>query len=146
MGLGWIRYVFHFNTEVSTKVPELLSRLLSAGRLFQRRRTPELPSCGHAEWLPSMKLLSNSLVTFGYELWQDLVCEVITFANLDLPEDASDAKVWQACQENEVVLVTGNRNAEGPESFEITIRQRDNEHCIPVLTLAGPDRIQREHQ
>lgn len=99
-----------------------------------------------AEWLPSMKLLANSSVTFWNELWQDLVCEVITFANLDLPEDASDAEVWQACQENEVVLVTGNRNAEGPESLEITIRQRDNEHCIPVLTLAGPDRIQREHQ
>jgi hypothetical protein len=43
-------------------------------------------------------------------------------------------------------MITGNRNAEGPESLEMTIRQRNTPDCLPVLTLADPDRIQRDRQ
>jgi hypothetical protein len=41
-------------------------------------------------------------------------------------------------------MITGNRNAAGPESLEMTIRQRHTPNCLPVLTLADPDRIQRD--
>jgi len=78
------------------------------------------------------------------DLWNDLGCVLLTFADLGLPDDATDAAVWQACQENEVLLITGNRNAEGPESLETTIRQRNRSDCLPVLTLANPDRIARD--
>jgi hypothetical protein len=77
-------------------------------------------------------------------LWHDLECALCTFEDLDLVEDATDAVVWQACQKGEVLLITGNRNAEGPESLEITIRQRNRPDCLPVLTLADPDRIIRD--
>ena len=77
-------------------------------------------------------------------LWRDLECDVCTFEDLDLAEDATDAVVWQACQEGKILLITGNRNAEGPESLEITIRQRNSPDCLPVLTLADPDRIVRD--
>jgi hypothetical protein len=75
------------------------------------------------------------------ELWHDLECTVCTFEDLDLAVDASDAAVWQACQAGEVLLVTGNRNAESPESLEITIRQQNRPNSLPVLTLADPNRI-----
>jgi hypothetical protein len=78
------------------------------------------------------------------ELWRDLGCVLCTFEDLDLAEDAADSAVWQACQEGRVLLVTGNRNAEGPESLEITIRQQNQPGCLPVLTLADPDRIARD--
>ena len=58
--------------------------------------------------------------------------------------DATDATIWQACQDHDILLITGNRNAEGPESLERTIRQRHAANCLPVLTLADPDRIQCE--
>ena len=80
------------------------------------------------------------------ELWHDLGCVLCTFEDFDLPVDATDAAVWQACQDNDVLLITGNRNAAGPESLEVTIHQRNTPHCLPVLTLADPDRIQREHR
>jgi hypothetical protein len=80
------------------------------------------------------------------ELWRDLECVLYTFADVDLPGDAIDAVIWQACQDNDILLITGNRNAEGPESLEMTIRQRNTPNCLPVLTLADPDRIQRELQ
>jgi hypothetical protein len=78
------------------------------------------------------------------ELWRDLECALCTFEGLDLPEDATDAAVWRACQASEVLLITGNRNAEGPESLEITIRRQNRPDCLPVLTLADPDRIARD--
>jgi hypothetical protein len=77
-------------------------------------------------------------------LWRDLECVLYTFEDLALPEDATDAAVWQACQQGGVLLITGNRNAESPESLEITIRQQNRPDCLPVLTLADPDRIARD--
>lgn len=50
----------------------------------------------------------------------------------------------QTCQDHNILLITGNRNAESPESLEMTIRQRNASNCLPVLTLANPDRIQRD--
>lgn len=78
------------------------------------------------------------------EFWRETECELLTFADLGLTEDAVDSQIWRACQEDEVVLITGNRNAEGPESLEVTIRQHNDERCLPVLTLADPDRIIRD--
>jgi hypothetical protein len=80
------------------------------------------------------------------ELWRDLECLLCTFEDFGLPENATDATIWQACQDNNILLITGNRNAEGPESLEMTIRQRNATNCLPVLTLADPDRIQRDFQ
>lgn len=80
------------------------------------------------------------------ELWRDLECILCTFEDFNLAVDATDMAVWQICQDNDILLITGNRNAVGPESLEMTIRQRNTPHCLPVLTLADPDRIQREHQ
>ena len=51
------------------------------------------------------------------DLWIELNCSLETFPSLDLPRDATDAVVWQACQNQQVVLITGNRNAESPESL-----------------------------
>ena len=78
------------------------------------------------------------------DLWRELDCIICTFEDFDLPLDATDAAIWQVCQDHNVLLITGNRNAESPESLEMTIRQRNASHCLPVLTLADPDRIQRD--
>ncbi len=48
------------------------------------------------------------------ELWQGLGLAVVTFESLGLARDASDAFVWDPCQRNEVILITGNRNDDGP--------------------------------
>ena len=75
------------------------------------------------------------------EFWQAMDCTLYNFADLNLSNDATDAEIWHACQEKGVVLITGNRNAEGPNSLEATIRSRSNSRCLPVLTLADPNRI-----
>ncbi len=78
------------------------------------------------------------------EFWHKARCEFLTLADLGLPENATDAEIWNACQENEIVLVTGNRNADRPESLEMTIPLRNDEQSLPVITLADRDRIDRD--
>jgi hypothetical protein len=80
------------------------------------------------------------------DLWRELECVLCTFEEFDLSEDATDATIWQTCQDQDILMITGNRNAEGPELLEMTIRQRNTPNCLPVLTLADPDRIQRDRQ
>jgi len=78
------------------------------------------------------------------EFWHEVECEFLTLVDLDLAEDATDAEIWYACQKGEIVLITGNRNANHPESLEITIRQQNDKECLPVITLADRDRIIRD--
>ena len=78
------------------------------------------------------------------DLWDDLQCVLCTFEDFHLDDDATDATVWQTCQDNDVLLITGNPNAEGPESLEVTIRQRSTAKSLPVLTLADPKRVDHD--
>ena len=78
------------------------------------------------------------------ELWQGLECVVLTFAELGLAEDSSDDVVWRTCQDSGVILITGNRNADSPESLEAVIQREGRPNSLPVLTLADRDRIVRD--
>ena len=78
------------------------------------------------------------------EFWESLDCTLCRFADFQLPANAPDDKVWQTCQDNELILITANRNKVGVESLEATIRQFNSSSCLPVLTLADPDRIARD--
>ena len=58
------------------------------------------------------------------EVWADLNLTVESFHSLGLAVDAEDDLLWQACQDQELVLFTTNRNHDGPTSLEATILQR----------------------
>jgi Tfp pilus assembly ATPase PilU len=77
------------------------------------------------------------------QLWSSLNLQVVTFEDLGLPANAADVAVWEACQERQIILVTGNRNAEGPDSLEATIRARNAPDSTPVITIANPRRLMR---
>ena len=94
---------------------------------------------GHVEWL-----MDICQAPPWDEFWHDLDCTLCTFEDFDLAADATDATVWQVCQDNGVVLITGNRTAKGPDSLEFTIRHRNRPDCLPVLKLADSKRIARD--
>jgi hypothetical protein len=77
------------------------------------------------------------------ELWAETFCDIESFDRLGIPANASDDVIWQLCQEREIVLITGNRNAEGNESLEATIRRAGTPRSLPVLTIGDPDRLMR---
>lgn len=78
------------------------------------------------------------------EMWRSLAVGVHTFEDLKISRSASDREVWQTCQQHDVVLVTGNRNEDGSESLEATIRELNGPSSLPVLTIADLDRILRD--
>ncbi len=85
--------------------------------------------CASAEWA---------------EIWESLACHADSFEGLGLSHETTDIKVWQLCQEREIVLVTGNRNADGPTSLEIAIRQLGAEKSLPVITISDSKRLLRD--
>jgi hypothetical protein len=44
----------------------------------------------------------------------------------------------------QLVLVTGNRNDDGPDSLEAVIRNENQLDSLPVITIADPDRMLRD--
>jgi hypothetical protein len=55
-----------------------------------------------------------------------------------LAANASDAAVWSFCQQEELILLTANRNEAGPDSLEAILRARNSPTSLPVFTLADP--------
>ena len=84
-------------------------------------------------------LLKGVLVSEG---WIELaVLRVVTFTELSLPFETSDLKVWQFAQKHEMVLLTANRNKDGEESLEQTIREQNQPRSYPVVTIANMDKM-----
>lgn len=96
---------------------------------------------GHVDYLINLAQSDEWI-----EFWQFLGLTYARFADLGLRDEASDAEVWQVCQDNGYVLVTGNRNDDGPNSLEATIRSRGTADSLPVLTLADPERVRRNRR
>lgn len=78
-----------------------------------------------------------------HALWDELAIRVESFTTLGMPADIPDAELWQVCQTQQVVLITGNRNQEGPASLEAVIQASNTPLSLPVLTIAEPQRLLR---
>jgi hypothetical protein len=74
------------------------------------------------------------------EIWVSLNLSVRTFVDLSLSASDSDSAVWHACQREQVILITGNRNNEGEDSLHATMQAHNTPMSLPVMTLADSDR------
>lgn len=77
------------------------------------------------------------------ELWSALQLTVLTFSHLGLDRESSDRTIWEICQQQQVILLTANRNNDGPDSLEATIQALHQPDSLPVFTLADANRIMR---
>ncbi len=73
--------------------------------------------------------------------WTYLQLQHVTFADLGLAAADPDRIVWQRCQENQAILLTSNRNDDGTDSLETTIRTQNTPMSLPVFTIANADNI-----
>jgi hypothetical protein len=71
---------------------------------------------------------------------------VRSFADLGLFPESSDRDVWMKCQEEELLLITSNRNAKGADSLEEVIRTLGTSSCLPVFTIGDPRRLFRDRE
>jgi hypothetical protein len=74
-------------------------------------------------------------------LWGHCNLPLLTFQELGLDRKDSDAKIWQLCQQEQIILLTANRNADGPDSLEETIRTRNTPQSLPVFTIADAQEV-----
>lgn len=74
-------------------------------------------------------------------LWDSLAVEIGSFDQLGLPYDTSDRRLWQVCQQHDIVLITANRNDDGPDSLEATIHNLNHSLSLPVFTIANPELV-----
>jgi hypothetical protein len=78
---------------------------------------------------------------FSERDWQSLgVSSLAMIADEGLSPSASDREIWLVCQRVGRLLLTANRNMEGPDSLEAVIRELGKAQSLPVLTIADPDR------
>ncbi|MEO8498502.1 MAG: ACP S-malonyltransferase, partial [Planctomycetota bacterium] len=75
------------------------------------------------------------------DLWGELNLDIASFASLGLSPDASDVALWQACQAQDVVFITANRNKDGSDSLEATIASQNEPRHLPVLTVSDAEQI-----
>jgi hypothetical protein len=73
--------------------------------------------------------------------WDDLGLTSMSFADLGLSPDDSDAVIWHRCQERRALLLTNNRNDDDPDSLEATIRSCNTPESLPVFTIGDAERL-----
>lgn len=67
---------------------------------------------------------------------------LVQLRDVGLDLNADDKTVWQFCQNNGDLLLTGNRTAsDGARSLEYTIRHYLKEDSLPVITIGNLDRV-----
>ncbi len=75
------------------------------------------------------------------EFWNDLNLAFLKFQDVGLSPQATDAVIWQMCQQRDMVLLTANRNQAGPDSLEATLRTQNTASSLPVFTIANARRV-----
>jgi hypothetical protein len=78
------------------------------------------------------------------EFWDHLGLRAATFTDVGLDRAASDAALWEHCQQHRLLLLTSNRNEDGPDSLGATIRNRNTPESLPVFTIGDADRLLAE--
>jgi hypothetical protein len=75
------------------------------------------------------------------DFWSDLSVEFLRFSDVGLDPDALDSEIWRLCQRDGLVLVTANRNHDGPDSLGAMIETENYLTSLPVITVADQDAL-----
>lgn len=71
-----------------------------------------------------------------------LPMQLLLFTHVGLHMRSADREVWQFCQANGYLLLTGNRTASaGKRSLEYVIGTFVKEDSLPVITIGNLDRV-----
>ena len=66
---------------------------------------------------------------------------MLSFPAVGLSYNSPDTVIWRTCPREQLVLITGNRNDDGPDSLEAVIRDENQPGSLPIITLADPNRV-----
>ena len=77
------------------------------------------------------------------DYWPYMNVALVTFAGIGLEPHDPDRDVWRACQRESLVLITANRNDDGPDSLAATIAEENEPSSLPVLTISNALQVLR---
>ena len=84
-------------------------------------------------------LLQGALANGG---WLDLLpIRFVSLEDVGLAIDSSDRVVWRFAQQNQMMLLTANRQMKGKDSLEQTIREENTLTSFPVITIGNVNRL-----
>lgn len=72
------------------------------------------------------------------EFWDSLSIGAFFLQDVGLTSVVPDDELWRVCQMRELVLITGNRNHDGPNSLDATILAENTPASLPVMTVSNP--------
>ena len=96
---------------------------------------------GHVEWLVK-RIIAGEWLEYGNHI--GITLEV--FENIGLVDRSPDQAVWRTCQREQLILITANRNRDGADSLEATIKSEGTDESFPVLTFSDADRVLRSNE
>ena len=67
---------------------------------------------------PVELLLRNFSKEPWSEIWNEIEATLVTFEDIGLDRDSSDAELWRTCQREQIVRITDTRIWHGPKSLE----------------------------
>jgi len=88
---------------------------------------------GHQE------LLTGTLHSTGW--YEYGLVRFLTLAEAGIKTNEVDRLIWRRCQAGGMILMTGNRNQDDPDSLEQTLREENVPDSLPVITVSDPQRI-----
>ena len=77
------------------------------------------------------------------EFWIHLGLSLLRFEDVALTPASTDQEIWKRCQEENLILVTNNRNRSADDSLEATIRLYKTLQSLPVFTIGNLARFRR---
>jgi hypothetical protein len=83
---------------------------------------------------------------YWHDFWDHLQIRFVRFYDVGLSPNATDAIIWQLCQQEQFCLLTNNRNDDGPDSLEATIRANNIAISLPVFTISDADRTLHDRE
>jgi hypothetical protein len=75
------------------------------------------------------------------DFWASLGLSLVYFRDVGLVPASSDRAIWMTCQAEQLLLITNNRNQDGPDSLETTIQELNRPDNLPVLTISDLDTL-----
>jgi hypothetical protein len=80
------------------------------------------------------------------DLWGLLGLSLFTFDDVGLIPKSKDVDVWTTCQDNQLILITDNRNSKTVDSMEATIRTFNQPDSLPIFTISDMDTFQDDRE
>ena len=80
---------------------------------------------------------------YWFDFWNELGLALFYFADLGLTPASTDLEIWLCCQEEQLTLITDNRNQRSIDSLETTIRLHNTPTSLPVFTIGSISRLRK---